>query len=97
MSATIMSPFPNSPPPRAERIQGTVRGAISAKGPDSSVGGVPVGFCSDDVHMEEEDQLRVQVKEERIGETHGKEPGEEQKVKELTTLRRTTWMTMWMT
>ena len=57
-----------------------VRGAFSAKGPDSSVGGVPVGYCPDDVHMEEEVQLKVQVEEERIGETHGKEQGEEQRV-----------------
>ena len=69
-----------------------VRGAFSAKGPGSSVGGVPVGYCPDDVHMEEE----VQVEEARIGETHGKEQGEEQRVKERTTLRRMTWMTMWM-
>ena len=32
--------------------------------------------------MEEEVQLRVQVEEEGIGETHGKEQGEEQRVKE---------------
>ena len=59
----------------------------------SSNGGVPVGYCPDDVHMEEEVQLKVQVEEERIGETLGKEQGEEQRVKEQT-LRRTTWMTM---
>ena len=47
--------------------------------------------------MEEEVQLRVQVEEARIGETHGKEQGEEQRVKEQTTLSRTTWMTMLMT
>ena len=73
-----------------------VRGAFLAKGPASSVGGVPVGYCSDDVHMEEEEvQVKVQV-EEKIGETHGREQGEEQRVKEQTTLRRMTWMTMWM-
>ena len=48
---------------------------LSAKKPDSSVGGVPVGYCPDDVDMEEE----VQVTEEEIGETHGKEQGEEQR------------------
>ena len=67
---------------------------VSASGPDSSVDGVPVGYCPNDGHMEEEVQLKVQVEEERIGETHGKEQGEEQRVKEQTTLRRTTWMTM---
>ena len=60
-----------------------VRGAISA-----------VGNCPDDVLMEEEVQLKVQVEEERTGETHGMEKGEEQRVKERPTLRRMTWMTM---
>ena len=45
-----------------------MRGAFSAKGPDSSVSGVPVGYCPDDVHMEEEVQVKVQVEEEEIGE-----------------------------
>ena len=55
-----------------------MRGAFSAKGPDSSVGGVPVGYCPDDFHMEEEEvQVEVQVEEEETGETHGKEQGEE--------------------
>ena len=45
---------------------------------DSSVGGVPVGYCPDEVHMEEEEaQVMVQVEEEEIGETHGEEQGEE--------------------
>ena len=63
------------------------RGAFSAKGPDSSVDGVSVGYCPDDVHMEEEVQVKVQVEEEEIGEKHGKEPGEE-------TIKSHTWMTM---
>ena len=37
--------------------------------------------CPDVNHMEEEVQVCVQVEEEGIGETHGKEQGEEQKVK----------------
>ena len=64
-----------------------MRGVISARGPDSSAGGVPVGYCPDDDHMEEEVQLKVQV-EERMGEKHGKEQGEEQRVKERTTPQR---------
>ena len=58
---------------------GNVRGAFLAKGPDSSVGGVPVGYCPDEVHMEEEEvQVKVQTEEEEeIGETHRKEQGEE--------------------
>ena len=44
-----------------------------------------MGYCPDDDHMEEEVQLKVQVEEDRIGETHGKEQGEEQRVKERTT------------
>ena len=64
-----------------------MRGVFSAKGPDFSVGGVPVVSCPDDDHMEEEVQLKVQVEEE-TGETHGKEQGEEQIVKERTTAQR---------
>ena len=77
-----------------------MRGVNSAKGPDSSVGGVPVVNCPDVDHIEEEVQVSVQVGVEReeqgIGETHGKEQGEEQRVKERA-LRCTTWMTMEMT
>ena len=67
-----------------------MRGVFSAKEQDSSVGGVPVADCPGDGHMEEEVQLRVQVEEEEeeIGETHGREQGEERRVKEQTTLRR---------
>ena len=65
-----------------------MRRVISAKVPDSSVGGVPVGYCTDGGHMEEEVQLKVQVEEERIRETHGKEQSDEQRVKERTTAQR---------
>ena len=82
--------------PGAPGDPGHVRGVSSARGPDSSFGGVPVVSV---VHMEEEVQDRVQVEVEReeqgIGETHGQEKGEEQRVKERT-LNRTTWMTMSM-
>ena len=65
---------------------------FSAKEPDSSVGGVPVGNCLGDDHMEEEVPVRVQVeverKEQGIGETHGKEQCEEQRVEEWTTAQR---------
>ena len=58
-------------------VQNDVRGVLLAKRPDSSFGGVPVGYCPDEVHMEEEGvQVKVQVEEE-IGETHGKEQSEE--------------------
>ena len=60
----------------------SVREEFSAKGPDSSVGGVPVVHCPDNNHMEEEVQLRVQVEEERMEETRGEEQGKEQRVKE---------------
>ena len=74
-----------------------MRGVNSAKVPDSSFGGVPVGNCLDVDHMEEEIQVRVQAEVERqeqgIGETHGKEQGEEQREQ----IKRTTWMTMEMT
>ena len=64
-----------------------VRGVFSVKGPDCSFGGVPVGYCPDVDHMEEEVQVTVQV-EEGIGETHGKEQSEEQRVNERTTAQR---------
>ena len=54
-------------------VQCAVRGVFSTRGPDSSVGGVPVVNCPDVDHMEEEVQLRVQVEEEGTGETHGKD------------------------
>ena len=55
-----------------------MRGAFLAKGPDSSVGGVTVGYCPDEVHMEEEEvHIKVQEEEEQIGETHGMEQDEE--------------------
>ena len=62
-----------------------VRGVFSAKGPDSSVGGVPVVNCPDVDHMEE---VEVEREEQGTGETHGKEQGEEQRVKERTTAPR---------
>ena len=69
-----------------------MRGVLSAKVPDSSVGGVSVVYCLDDGHMEGEVQLKVQVEEEeKVGETHGKEQGEEQS---RGTDNFTTWMTM---
>ena len=81
------------------RVTINVRGVNSAKGRDSSVGGVPEVNCLSVDHMEEEVQDRVQEEKEReeqgIGETHGKEQGKEQRVKEQTP-NRTTWMTMSM-
>ena len=63
-----------------------MRGVNSAKGQDSSVGGVPVVNCLGVVHMEEEVQVSVQVEVEKeeqgIGEPHGEGQDEEQRVKE---------------
>ena len=57
-----------------------MRGAFLAKGPDSSAGGVPVGYCPDDVHVEEEVQHKFRVEEEEwIGEIHREEQSEEQR------------------
>ena len=45
-----------------------MRGVLLAKRPDSSVGGVSVEYCPDEVHMEEEEvQVQVQAVEEEIG------------------------------
>ena len=64
----------------------------AANKPGSSLGGVPVVNCPNVDHMEEEVQVSVQVEVERedqgIGETHGKDQGEEQRVKERTTAPR---------
>ena len=61
-----------------------MRGVNSAKGPVSSVGGVPAGNCLDVDHMEEEVQVRQGpsrsgTRRQGMGETHGKEQGEEQR------------------
>ena len=68
-----------------------MRGVNSAKGQDSSVGGLPVVSCLGDDHIEEEVQVKVQVEvareEQVIGETHGKEQGEEQRAKEQSDAR----------
>ena len=54
-----------------------VRSVLLAKGPDSSISGVPVGSCLDEVHMEEEKvEIKVQAEGER-GEKHWKEQSEE--------------------
>ena len=67
-----------------------MRGVLLTKGPESSVGGVPVGSCLDDVHMEEKRvKVQVQAQEEEIGETHGREQGEE-KGENKQSLRRMT-------
>ena len=42
-----------------------VRGALLAKGPDSSLGEVHRGSCSEDIHMEEE-KVQVKVQEEEV-------------------------------
>ena len=50
---------------RDERLPCDVKGAFSVKGPDSSLGGVPEGYCSEDIHMEEE-KVEVKVQEEEV-------------------------------
>ena len=42
-----------------------VRGVLLAKGPDSSLGEVHRGSCSEDAHMEEE-KVEVKVQEEEV-------------------------------
>ena len=42
-----------------------VRGALLAKGPDSSLGAVHRGSCSEDIHMEEE-MVEVKVQEDEV-------------------------------
>ena len=68
-----------------------MRRVFLARGPDSSVVGVPVVSCPDVDHMKEEVQVSVWVEVEREekekGETHGKEQGEEQRVTEQSNAR----------
>ena len=42
-----------------------MRGALLAKGPDSSLGEVHRGSCSEDIHMEEE-MVEVKVQEDEV-------------------------------
>ena len=58
-----------------ESLPSPVRGALLAKGPDSSLGEVHRGSCSEDIHMEEE-KVEVKVQEEEV--EHGRDKGEEQ-------------------
>ena len=51
---------------------------LLAKRPDSSFGGVPVGYFLDEVRMKEERvKVQVQAEEEETRETHGREQSEE--------------------
>ena len=42
-----------------------MRGALLAKGPDSSFGGMHRGSCSGNIHMEEE-RVEVKVQEDEV-------------------------------
>ena len=68
----------------------SVRGALLAKGPDSSIGEVHRGSCSEEIHMEEE-KVEVKGQEEEVEdrETHGREQREE-KGENKQSLRRMT-------
>ena len=55
-----------------------------------------MGYCSDDVRMEEEVQHKVQVEEVEIRETHREEQGEEQSENKQT-IKSHKWVTMQMT
>ena len=44
-----------------QSVSGTVRGALLARGPDSSLSEVHKGSCSGNIHMEEE---KVEVKDQ---------------------------------
>ena len=73
-----------------------MRSALLAKGPDSSIGGVHRGSCSEDIHMEEEKvEVKVQEEEEEDRETHGREQGEDRRETEreqTITQAHDTWM-----
>ena len=46
-------------------LPSSVRGALLAKGPDSTLGEVDRGSCSEDIHMEEE-KVEVKVQEDEV-------------------------------
>ena len=48
-----------------------MRGALLAKGPDSSLGEVHRGSCSGNIHMEEE-RVEVKVQEDEVEEGRDK-------------------------
>ena len=64
-----------------------------AKGPDSSFGEVPVGYCPDEVHMEEE-EVEVKVQEEE--ETREPRKRTRWRKEREQTIKSHTWMTMSM-
>ena len=55
-------PRPNN---RTQPPTSSARGALLAKGPDSSIGEAHKGSCSEDIHMEEE-KVEVRVQEEEV-------------------------------
>ena len=72
-----------------------MRGVLLAKGPDSSFGGVPAGYCPDEVHMEEEEvQVKVQAQEEEI-EKHTKGTRWGKKGKNKRSSRTHGWLWGW--
>ena len=77
---TFRTPRASAPSPPRDQAVG---GVNSARVQDSSFDGGAVVNCLGVVHMEEEVQDRVQVEvgreEQWVGETHGKEQGEEKR------------------
>ena len=54
-----------------------------------------MGYCPDEIHMEEEEvQVKIQAEEEETTETHGREQDEEKRREQ--TIKSHTWMTMRM-
>ena len=66
-----------------------MRGALLTKGPDSSLGEVHRGSCSEDIHMEEE-SVKVQEDKWKMGETS--EECEARVEKRSNTEAHDTWM-----
>ena len=68
-----------------------VRGGLLAKEPDSSVGGVPVGYYPEGIHMEEE-KVEVKVQEEEVEDERDCEEWWRSKREQTITLAHDTWM-----
>ena len=73
--------------------------AFSARRPDSSVGGVPVGCCPDDVHMEEEVQIKGSDRRIRRRRRDGRKTRTRTRwgTRREQTIKSHTWVTMQMT
>ena len=68
-----------------------MRGALLAKGPDSSLVEVHRGSCSEDIHMEEE-KVEVKVQEDEVEDGRDNEESRARVEERSNTQAHVTWM-----